>query len=216
MEQGMCNRVAELIREWERTGQLSPEELALVGGHVGQCRRCASAHGALLPLLRLDAGRPSGLSAVPSPLSGSFTERLMGRLAAKTPAGGIALARRRARAVRLPLAVAASVALLIAAGFLAWFWGLRPGRQEVLVRFELVAPEARNVNLVGDFSDWDPHRLAMKDVSGEGDWQIAIRLKRGRVYTYNFLLNGRRWIADPSSLRHVDDGFGGTSSVLDL
>jgi len=36
------------------------------------------------------------------------------------------------------------------------------------------------------------------------------------VYTYNFLLNGRRWIADPSSLRHVDDGFGGTSSVLDL
>lgn len=86
----------------------------------------------------------------------------------------------------------------------------------MLVRFELVAPEAQNVNLVGDFSEWDPHRLAMKDATGEGDWQITIRLKKGQVHTYNFLMNGRQWIADPNSLRQVDDGFGGKSSVLEL
>ncbi len=216
MEQGMCNRVAELMREWERTGLLFPEELALAGDHLGQCRRCASAYGALLPLFRRDAGRPAELSAPPRPLSESFTAQLMGRLAAKTPAGAFGRVRRRARAARLPLAVAACAALLLAAGLLSWFWGLRPGREEVLVRFELAAAEARQVNLVGDFSEWDPHRLAMKDVTGEGDWQITIRLKKGRVYTYNFLMDGRRWVADPSSLRRVDDGFGGTSSVLEL
>ncbi len=125
-------------------------------------------------------------------------------------------ARRRARALWLPLAAAAFASLLVAAGFLTWFWAVRPGREEVLVRFELAAPEARKVNLVGDFNAWDPRGLAMKDATGEGDWQISIRLKKGRVYTYNFLMDGRRWIADPSSLRRVNDGFGGTSTVLEL
>jgi 1,4-alpha-glucan branching enzyme len=112
------------------------------------------------------------------------------------------------------LAIAA--VLLVAGGILSWIWRVQPGREDVLVRFELIAPEAQSVNLVGDFSDWDPHRFAMKDATGEGNWQIAIRLKKGQVYTYNFLMDGQQWIADPNSLRQVDDGFGGKNSVLEL
>ena len=212
----MCDRVDELIRSWERTGLLSPADLAVVSEHLAVCRRCASAYGALIPLLRHDAGRPSGLSADPGGLAESFADRLMGQLGGGKPAGGIVRARRRRVTPRLPIALAAGAALLIAAGFLAWFWGFRPGKEEVPVRFELIAPEARSVNLVGDFNGWDPHQLAMKDVTGEGDWQITVRLKKGRVYTYNFLMDGQRWITDPGSLRQVDDGFGGASSVLEL
>jgi len=216
MEQGKCNRLAELLREWERTGLLFPEEQTLVSDHLGQCRHCASAYGALLPLLRRDAGGPLGLSVSPGRLSESFTGRLMGRLAAQIPAGRIAGLRRWFLVARLPLAAAAGAALLLAAGVLGWIWGLRPARDVVLVRFELAAPEARAVNLVGDFSGWDPHGLGMKDMSGDGDWQITIRLKKSRVYTYNFLMDGRRWIPDPGSMRRVSDGFGGMSSVLEL
>jgi hypothetical protein len=134
--------------EWERTGLLSPKELALVSDHLWHCRRCAFAYGALMPLLRRDADGSSDLSAAPGLLSLGFTERLMGRLAGETPGGGLVRADRRARAVRLRLAVAASVLLLAAAGFLSWFWGLRPASATVLVRFELAAPEARNVHLI--------------------------------------------------------------------
>jgi len=211
----MCDRIDELMRAWERTGVLSQGELALLGAHLGQCRRCASAYGPLLPLLRRGAGGASGLSAAGRQLSEGFTEAFMARLAA-APAVRAARPRRRGPAPRLQLAVAAAAALLAVAGFLGWFWGLLPGGEEILVRFELTAPEARNVNLVGDFSGWDPQRLAMKDATGNGDWQITVRLKKGRVYTYNFLMDGRRWVADPSSPRQVNDGFGGTSSVLEL
>ena len=212
----MCNQVDTHIRTWERTGRLSHGELALVTEHVGQCRRCALAYGSLIPFLRRGAGQPSGLLATPGQLSERFTERIMERIVGKNPVGRFASARRRHPTTRLPIALAASAALLIAAGFLVWLWGYRTRGDEVLVRFELVAPEARGVTLVGDFNGWDPHRLAMKDATGDGDWQITIWLKKGREYTYNFLMDGRRWIADPSSSRQVDDGFGGMSSVLEL
>lgn len=206
----MCRRVDELIREWERTGSLRPGELAGVGEHLRQCRRCACAYGALLPLLRHDAGGRSGLPVGPRALTARFTDQLMRRLAVTVPARA-----GRRGAARLAFALAA-VAVLVAAGLGVWLGGLRPSGQEVLVRFELVAPEARSVSLVGDFNGWDPTRLPMRDATGEGAWRIAIRLKRGTVYTYNFLMDGREWVADPSSLRQVNDGFGGTSSVLEL
>jgi hypothetical protein len=209
----MCGRIAEIVRAWERLGLLSDGELALVSEHLGQCRRCACDYGALLPLLRRDAGRSSGLAACGKPLAEGFSDRLMERVGRTSPAGRAARTRRRFP--RLPLAFAAGAALLAAGGFVAWFWGLRPGGEEVLMRFELPAPEARDVHLVGDFSDWDPRRLAMKDASGEGDWRITVRLKKGRAYTYNFLVDGKRWVADPGSPRQVDDGFGGTSTVLE-
>lgn len=209
----MCRRVDELIRAWERTGSLKTGELALVSEHLRRCRRCACAHAALLPLLRRDAGGRSGLPVGPvgpGTIPARFTEQLMRRLAATVPARA-----GRRGAARLAFALAA-VAVLLAAGLGVWLGGLLPSGQEVLVRFELVAPEAGSVSLVGDFNGWDPNRLPMKDVTGQGTWRVAIRLKRGTVYTYNFLMDGRQWVADPGSLRQVDDGFGGTSSVLEL
>lgn len=210
----MCSRIEELIQTWERTGLLSPEELALVEGHLGQCRRCASAYGDLLPLLRRDAGRASGLAAPLRQLSVGFTERCMERVARTGRAGRATVAVQRRALVLLPLTLALAAGLFIAAGFFAWRWGI-PTRS-VLVRFELAAPEARNVSLVGDFNGWDPARLVMKDTTGQGNWRIAIRLKKGRLYTYNFLIDGERWITDPNSPRQVDDGFGGSNSILQL
>jgi hypothetical protein len=140
----------------------------------------------------------------------------MGKLAGGSPFRAVLGALRWGIVPRLRLVLAVVAVLLVVGGILSWFRGIQLGREDTLVRFELVAPEAQSVNLVGDFSDWDPHRFAMKDATGEGSWQITIRLKKGQVYTYNFLMDGRQWISDPNSLRQVADGFGGESSVLEL
>jgi hypothetical protein len=217
MERSTCEKADELIQKWERTGTLNASDFTLLNEHLELCQRCASMHGALVPLLRRDAGGSSGLSADPGPLAEGFTEGLMGTLAASGNRSRGAFRARRGRvAPRLRFVLAIAAVLVVAGGILFWIWRIQPGKEDVLVRFELVAPDAQSVNLVGDFSDWNPHSFAMKDATGEGNWQIKIRLKRGQVYTYNFLMDGRQWIADPNSLRQVDDGFGGKSSVLEM
>ena len=216
MDRSTCKLVDGLIQQWERTGTLNASDFTLLSEHLELCRRCALVYGALVPLLRCDAGGSSGLSADPGPLAESFTEGLMGKLASGSRIRRAFRARRGRVAPRLRFVLAIAAVLLVAGGILVSTWRIQPGREDVLVRFELIAPEARSVNLVGDFSDWDPHRFAMKDATGEGNWQITIRLKKGQVYTYNFLMDGRQWISDPNSLRQVDDGFGGENSVLEL
>jgi len=86
----------------------------------------------------------------------------------------------------------------------------------VVVRFELVAPEAGSVSLVGDFNDWDDERHMLRDRDQDGVWEIEVPLQRGNVYTYNFLINGNEWIPDPSAVNHIEDLFGGEKSVLNL
>jgi 1,4-alpha-glucan branching enzyme len=87
---------------------------------------------------------------------------------------------------------------------------------EVVVRFELALPEARSVALVGSFTSWDITRLPMAVSKGDGTWQVSVRLTKGLIYTYNFVVDGRRWITDPNASGQVDDGFGGHSSVIRL
>ncbi len=187
-----CDRMDELMRTGEQSGRISAGGLALVTGHVGQCRRCTAAYGRLIPLLPRDAGQLPGLTAPAGQPSEPFTDRLMERIAAEGPADRRVESRRQRRAINLPLALAASAVLLVAAGFLAWRLGFPSKADEVLVRFGLVAPGARSVALVGDFNGWNTCRQVLKDATGEGTWQIAIWLKEGQTYTYNFLIDGQR------------------------
>lgn len=97
---------------------------------------------------------------------------------------------------------------------------VKQGRQVngdvLVVHFELAAPDARQVSLVGDFNDWDPSAQPMIDEDGDGVWHVRVSLKRGVHYTYNFLVNGKEWISDPAATDVVADPFGGAKSVLRL
>ena len=80
------------------------------------------------------------------------------------------------------------------------------------VQFVLRAPSASTVTLVGDFNDWDTASTPM--TKGKGDlWTITIPLTAGR-YTYTFIVDGKRWVADPSAPRAQADEFGQPSSVV--
>ena len=96
-----------------------------------------------------------------------------------------------------------------------------------LVRFFYEAPQAKHVNLCGnwDENDWcgtrgtgrfDHELGAMQDDDGDGVWEIEIRLEPGR-YEYKYAVDwGMRWEQDPSNPTGRDDGFGGQNSILIL
>jgi len=80
------------------------------------------------------------------------------------------------------------------------------------VQFVLRAPRATTVTLVGDFNDWDTASTPLQRAAGDM-WTVTIPLTAGR-YTYTFVVDGKRWVADPSAPRAPADDFGQASSVV--
>jgi 1,4-alpha-glucan branching enzyme len=109
--------------------------------------------------------------------------------------------------------VAAGVFVLAAVAVLLVSGVPQPSSDEMAVQFALDAPDARSVSVVGDWNHWNPE--ADRLVRGDGLWRITLRLKKGDVYFYNFLIDGEKWITDPSQLAVSEDVFG-KKSVLDL
>src|SRR5881409_276235 len=72
------------------------------------------------------------------------------------------------------------------------------------VQFVILAPHASTVALVGDFNDWDATVTPMHTASRSGMWSVTIPLLAGR-HRYAFLVDGHRWLADPSAPPAQDD-----------
>ncbi|MBI3491082.1 MAG: hypothetical protein HY047_04745 [Acidobacteria bacterium] len=83
---------------------------------------------------------------------------------------------------------------------------------QLFVQFRLQAPDAARVRLAGSFTNWQP-RYELHQTA-PGLWTIFIPLSPG-VHDYAFLVDGERWMPDPSAPA-VDDGFGGADSRLAL
>ena len=83
------------------------------------------------------------------------------------------------------------------------------------IRLEIEIPEAQEVVVVGDWNQWDPAAQRLARMNGSDIWVIEIDLTPGKEYRYQFVINGEQWIPDPRSPLQVDDGFGGTNSVLE-
>ena len=81
------------------------------------------------------------------------------------------------------------------------------------VRFELAAPGAAGVTLVGDFNGWDRRATPMRRAAASDVWTVSVPLGRGR-HAYGFVVDGNRWVADPSAPLAPVDGFGGSNSVI--
>jgi 1,4-alpha-glucan branching enzyme len=81
------------------------------------------------------------------------------------------------------------------------------------VRFTLLAPEAKQVALVGSFNGWARGVTPMKMSDGTGLWSVDVPLIEGE-YTFMYLVDGRRWVTPPMAEDFVTDGFGQTNGVL--
>lgn len=84
-----------------------------------------------------------------------------------------------------------------------------------VVRFELLAADAREVQLVGSFTEWETGRIQLIGPDATGHWVIELTLPEGR-HEYGFLVDGAYWVSDPRAELQRDDGFGRLNAVLEI
>lgn len=82
------------------------------------------------------------------------------------------------------------------------------------VRFEITAPEAERVFLVGDFNQWDASaRRLTRTSNGEGRFVALMDLPPGR-YEYKFVVDGA-WACCPHAPR-VPNCHGSENCIVDV
>lgn len=77
------------------------------------------------------------------------------------------------------------------------------------IGFQYRNSNAKKVEIIGDFTDWEPRPLLKGD---NHTWKIAIQITPGE-YAYNFIVNGKP-IIDPNNLKTCDVGRGFQNSFL--
>lgn len=82
-----------------------------------------------------------------------------------------------------------------------------------VVRFVIEAPGASTVALVGDFNAWNVGATPLEATEREGIWTVTVPLPAGR-HEYAFVVDGVRWMPDPSAPRAGTSDFGPANSVV--
>ena len=86
-----------------------------------------------------------------------------------------------------------------------------PALEEQKIKLTLFAPEAREVNVAGNFNGWRPETTPLKN-TGSGEWAVRLMLRSGQ-YEYRFVVDGR-WSEDHRASQRVANPYGGFNSVL--
>jgi hypothetical protein len=194
-----CDAWELLIQDYLDGYLLGPDRADLEG-HLARCSACREELLRMKELeARLDQDPPV---EVPPHLAAS----ILGKL----PAGEYRRPWLSGPTPWVGLAFAAVITLFLA---------IYPGRGPIdadpsLREVEIVfyAPEARSVNLAGDFNGWDTRSHAMKLGPG-GTWRMSLRVPPG-LYQYNFYVDQGQWADNPGNQAQVNDGFGGRNALL--
>ena len=80
--------------------------------------------------------------------------------------------------------------------------------------FSFLAPEAKNVYVVGNFNNWKADESSRLDQMPDGRWEKRLALKPG-THKYKFIVDGK-WRHDRNNLKTTPNKFGGVDSVLTL
>jgi 1,4-alpha-glucan branching enzyme len=89
---------------------------------------------------------------------------------------------------------------------------LNPGK--VVVVFEIPSTIwADRVNLVGDFNNWDPESLPLRQDRQE-NWQVEMELDAGREYRFRYLFDGAYWVYDWRADKSLTDTGGSYDSIV--
>jgi 1,4-alpha-glucan branching enzyme len=89
---------------------------------------------------------------------------------------------------------------------------LNPGK--VVVVFEIPSTIwADRINLVGDFNNWDPESLPLRQ-DRQANWQVEMELDAGREYRFRYLFDDSHWVYDWHADKSITDSGGGNDSVV--
>ena len=92
--------------------------------------------------------------------------------------------------------------------------GCKPPRVENgRLQFVFHDDHAESVSVAGDFNAWSPLVL---ERNGSGLWSTEIVVPSFGRFEYKFIVNGNRWVEDPSNGMKTPDNYGGLNSVIVL
>jgi chromosome partitioning protein len=80
------------------------------------------------------------------------------------------------------------------------------------IKFSIKATGAKNVQVAGDFNNWNPKKGVLLDTEGQGIWSKVLPLEPG-TYQYRFVVDGQ-WLEDPQNPDKLESPFGGMNSVI--
>jgi chromosome partitioning protein len=80
--------------------------------------------------------------------------------------------------------------------------------------FVTLYPRAHNVQIAGDFNNWQPSKNPLQKVGNSGVWQTKIKLPAGK-YRYRLVVDGQ-WQQDPYNEVTELNPFGGFNSVVEV
>ena len=95
---------------------------------------------------------------------------------------------------------------------LSGYYGVN--QMEDAVVFVTLYPRADNVQIAGDFNNWQPEYSPMQKVGDSGIWQTEMNLMPGR-YRYRLVVDGQ-WQQDPYNELTELNPFGGYNSVIEV
>ncbi len=84
---------------------------------------------------------------------------------------------------------------------------------ETPYRFVIYRPDAKQAEIVGTFTSWQP--VPLEKLGNSGYWGLTLKLAEGE-YQYSYLVEGGQHIADPTVPERVKDDFGGENSVITI
>ncbi|MGD8413312.1 MAG: AAA family ATPase, partial [Candidatus Latescibacterota bacterium] len=87
-----------------------------------------------------------------------------------------------------------------------------PRRMPEGVMFSLDAPQAKEVRVTGEFTNWSREGLAMEKDAKDGMWKTVVDISPGE-YEYRFIVDGV-WVRDPNNKDYVRNEFGQENSLL--
>ena len=86
----------------------------------------------------------------------------------------------------------------------------KPKPAKKKVNFTFTAPQARTVQVAGDFTGWEQAPVELKK-DQQGVWKKSLSLAPGR-YEYRLLVDGQ-WQDDPACPHRHPNQFGGNNCV---
>ncbi len=92
------------------------------------------------------------------------------------------------------------------------YYGVSSMRDAVV--FVTLYPRAQNVQIAGDFNNWQPAATPMEKLGDTGVWQTKINLPQGR-YRYRLVVDGQ-WQQDPYNEHTELNPFGDFNSVIEV
>jgi len=217
-----CQNIREYIEDYLE-GRLSAQESAEIEEHLNFCSDCQEEFKQWQKLFQ-ELSSLSLSSAEEQP-SSDFTAQVMQKIAQEetiTTKGWWDKVHHLLTLPRVSLKWAAALGMALVTLFLGYNIYFSSVTQycpnnlaEITFSMRADASQVKSIAVVGDFNDWDPTRNLLADENNDGIWTVTLKLEPGR-YEYMFILDGQKWVPDPSAYRYVSDGFGNKNAVLEI